>query len=104
MNDVLYILFSFTAGLTLGTLFFGALWFTVKKAVHAKIPALWIIGGFVVRTGIVLSGFYFVSKGDWQKLVGCLVGFVAARIIVLQITKSMDRKHTPLKIEIDHEA
>ncbi|MEB2787090.1 ATP synthase subunit I [Algoriphagus persicinus] len=103
MNDMLYILFAFIAGLALGTLFFGGLWFTVKKAVHAKIPALWFIGGFVLRTGIVLTGFYFVAQGDWQKLIASLLGFVAARMIVLRITKRMDRKQMSFK-KIDHEA
>ncbi len=104
MSDVLYILFAFIAGLALGTLFFGGLWFTVKKAVHARIPALWIIGGFVTRTGMALTGFYVVSQGDWQPLLVCLLGFVAARIIVVQITKRIDQKRMSIKMEMNHEA
>lgn len=101
---MLYILFALIAGLALGALFFGGLWFTVKKAIQAKIPALWIIGGFVTRMAIALTGFYFVSQGDWRKLLSCLLGFIAARIIVLQITKRIDRKRLPLKMEMNHEA
>jgi len=35
-----------------------------------------------VRTIIALAGFYFVSRDNWHRLLGCLVGFVTARILV----------------------
>jgi F1F0 ATPase subunit 2 len=89
MNETLFMILAFTAGLALGTLFFGGLWFTVKKTVTAKIPAIWFLGSFFLRVSIVLIGFYFVSNGSWQRLLICLLGFVVARFIVMYFTKSI---------------
>jgi F1F0 ATPase subunit 2 len=92
MTEILYYILALVAGLALGTLFFGGLWFTVKKAVTAKVPAVWIIGGFIIRTSITLIGFYFVSLGSWQRLLMCLLGFVVARMLVMKFTKTYEQK------------
>jgi F1F0 ATPase subunit 2 len=42
----------------------------------------------LVRMSIVLLGFYFVGRGDWQRLVACLVGFIIARFIVMRLTRT----------------
>ncbi len=104
MNETVNIILAFTAGLALGTLFFGGLWLTVKKAVNAKIPALWIFSSFFLRISITLVGFYFVSAGDWKKFLICVVGFIVARTLVIHFTKSIDEKQMPLKKEVIHEA
>ena len=75
-------------GLVLGAIFFGGLCWTVQKGVTSKHPALWFLGSTVVRMSIVLAGFYFVGRGDWQRLVACLVGFIIARLIVLRLTRT----------------
>ena len=104
MNENLLMIAAFVAGMALGTLFFGGLWLTVKKIVTAKVPALWVLGSFISRVGIVLIGFYFISSGSWQRLVSCLVGFIAARFIVIHFTKSIDEKQIQLRKEAAHEA
>ncbi len=104
MNETLLMIAAFVAGIALGTLFFGGLWLTVKKAVTAKVPALWVLGSFIFRVGIVLTGFYFISSGSWQRLVSCLIGFVVARFLVIHFTKSIDEKHIQLRKEAAHEA
>ncbi len=96
MNEVLFMILAFIMGLILGALFFGGLWFTVKKTITAKIPAIWAIGSFFLRVSVVLIGFYFVSDGSWQRLLICLVGFILARFIVTYLTKP--------KKEVYHEA
>lgn len=104
MNENLLMILAFVAGIALGIIFFGGLWFTVKKAVAAKIPALWVLGSFIVRVGIVLVGFYFISSGNWQRLLSCLIGFIAARFLVIHFTKSIDAKQLQLKKETLHGA
>jgi hypothetical protein len=37
---------------------------------------------------IALAGFYFVSGGQWERLLLCLVGFVIARLVVTWLTRS----------------
>jgi F1F0 ATPase subunit 2 len=104
MNETLLMILALFAGIALGIIFFGGLWFTVKKIVAAKMPALLVLGSFIVRVGIVLLGFYFVSSGNWQRLVICLIGFIAARFIVIHFTKAIDAKQLQLKKEPIHEA
>jgi F1F0 ATPase subunit 2 len=70
------------AGLFLGVIFFGGLWWTVSKGMASPRPALWFIGSLVLRTGIVLAGLYVIAGGAWQRMLMCLLGFVVARFIV----------------------
>lgn len=90
------------AGMALGIFFFGGLWFTVKKAVAAKIPAIWFFGSFILRVSIVMLGFYYISPGGWQPLFVSVLGFILARFVVTHLTKSIDKKQT--KGEVYHEA
>ncbi|SDD11441.1 ATP synthase subunit I [Williamwhitmania taraxaci] len=90
MSEYLFMILVLLVGLALGTLFFGGLWFTVKKTINAKAPAIWFISSFFLRVSIVMIGFYFVAQGSWQRLIICLVGFIVARFVVTHITKSID--------------
>ena len=87
MNEGLILAFSSVAGVLLGGFFFGGLWWTVRKAVSSRQPALWFLGSMLLRTGIVLPGFYVVSGGDWKRLLASLLGFVIARLIVTRLTR-----------------
>lgn len=86
MNDALTLALALVAGLALGTIFFGGLWWTVRKGVSSKQPALWFFGSLLLRAGITLVGFYFVGRGHWERLLVCLLGFVIARLIVTRLT------------------
>ena len=97
MNDVFYMALVFLAGFSLGTLFFLGLWFTVKKAMKSKKPALWIFGSLLLRVTITLFGFYYVSLGNWIYLIICLSGFIMARFAVVKLTKTKDEKHLEIK-------
>ena len=87
MNNFLALLFSVFAGVLLGAVFFGGLWFTVRRGLTSRQPALWFLGSMLLRTAIAVSGFYFVMHGDWQRLVACLAGFLLARVCVLRLTR-----------------
>lgn len=104
MNSVLYEIWALVVGLFLGTLFFGGLWFTVNKTVTSKMPALLVLGSFIIRVGITLAGFYFIGLGNWKILVICLIGFIIARFVVIYYTKSIDENKLTLKKEDGHEA
>jgi len=88
MNNVLFLALALMAGLLLGTIFFGGLWWTVRKGISSKSPALWFLGSMLLRMGIVLGGFYFIGRGDWQRIIVCLLGFIIARIIVMRLTRT----------------
>jgi F1F0 ATPase subunit 2 len=87
MNEISMLGLAGVAGVLLGALFFGGLWWTVRKGVSFKRPALSFLGSLLLRTGIVVAGFYVVSDGHWQRLLACLIGFAIARFIVVRITR-----------------
>lgn len=76
------------AGMGLGGFFFGGLWWTVHKGISSKRPGLLFLASLVVRTSLVLTGFYFVGAEHWQRLLACLLGFVLARLIVTRLTNA----------------
>ncbi len=103
MNEILNTIWAAVAGITLAIVFFGGLWFTVKKMVHSDTPGLWLFTSFFLRVGITLVGFYFVGAGNWQRLLICLVGFIAGRFIVLHFTKNKALKTFKLEKEVARE-
>jgi F1F0 ATPase subunit 2 len=79
------------AGFMLGAFFYGGLWWTVRRSVSSKSLSLWLIGSFALRAIIAVGGFYFVSQGDWRRLIGCLFGFGVGRIGMTQLTKILSQ-------------
>jgi F1F0 ATPase subunit 2 len=51
----------------------------------------------LLRMGITLFGFFYASEGSWQRLLICLAGFIAARFLVLLVTKKVDQKQLELQ-------
>lgn len=103
INEYINLIVSLFAGLVLGTIFFGGLWLTIKKSLGSKTPALWLIGSFVLRAAITLTGFYSLSNGHWQQLLLCLSGFIIARIVIKRLLPFNQPKLLPTKKEIDFE-
>lgn len=91
MNEILSLVSALAAGLLLGAMFFGGLWWTVRKGVSSTRPACWFFGSLLLRTGVTLAGFYWVSDGHWEGLLGCLVGFILARPIVTRLTRFTEK-------------
>jgi F1F0 ATPase subunit 2 len=87
MTETLPVLLAGIAGGALGAIFFGGLWWTVRQGVRSRQPALWFLGSLLLRTGIVLAGFYFVAGHHWERLLVCLLGFVMARLAVTRLTR-----------------
>ena len=79
MSDALALTLALLAGVLLGAIFFGGLWWTVQKGLTSARPARWFVGSLLLRTGLVLAGVYLFSQGHWSRLAMCLLGFVIAR-------------------------
>ena len=101
MNETLSLVTALVAGVLLGAIFFGGLWWTVRKGVSSKRPALWFLGSLLLRTCITLAGFYFFSSARWERLLVCLLGFFIARLIVTRLTRAAE-KPTCLAQEANH--
>ena len=87
MNEAMTLFVAWVAGGILGAIFYGGLWWTVRDAISSRQPAFWFCFSLLLRMSISLAGFYFVSGGEWKRLLACLLGFVAARLFVTWITR-----------------
>jgi F1F0 ATPase subunit 2 len=78
------------AGAILGGVFFGGLWWTVRRALPARNAGLWFSGSLLLRTAIAVAGFLFVGQGDWRRMAWCAAGFVVARVTIVRLTRIKD--------------
>ena len=95
MNETLGLALALVTGLLIGAIFFGGLWWTVRKGFSSRQPALWFFGSLMLRTSIALAGFYFIARGHWERLLVCLLAFVMARVIVTRLTRAAEKPSYP---------
>lgn len=96
MNELTAMILSLLAGVLLGTLFFGGLWWTVQRGVCSKNPAILFAGSLLLRMATALAGFYYVSHGNWRRLLACLFGFFVARVFITQLTRIAFAEPAPI--------
>ncbi len=95
MNEIFMMVPALITGILLGAMFFGGLWWTIRKGLSSTQPALWFIVSLLLRTSLTLAGFYVVSDGQWERLVVCLVGFTIARPTVTRLTSLAENPASP---------
>lgn len=104
MNETVSLGSALVTGVLLGLMFFGGLWWTVRKVVSVKHPAFWVFASLMLRMTFALAGFYFISDGHWERLLVCLLGFFIARLAVMRLTgPPAERDNSPAK-EAGHAA
>jgi F1F0 ATPase subunit 2 len=82
-------------GTALSVFYFGGLWLTLQKINQAKAPALLLAGSFLVRTTVLLMGFYLVFGSGLDKLIVCFICFLATRHFILTWAQMPVRKEKP---------
>jgi len=102
MNEALMMVLALLFGAVLGVVFFGGLWWTVRKSLHSNRPALWIFGSLLLRISIVAAWFYLFAGRHWERLLLSLLGFIAARFAVIRLTRPSGRSQTPSVEEATH--
>ena len=96
MYETFIQMLALVTGVLLGAVFFGGLWWTVRKGISSRHPAPLFLGSLLLRMGTTLAGFYFIGLGHWERLLICLFGFVIARFIVMRMTRpSSERQIRP---------
>lgn len=105
MTDITSLISALLAGALLGAIFFGGLWWTVRMGISSSRVAFWFLLSMLLRSAIVMFGFYFVMGDSWQKLLAGLLGFTIARLLVMRFTRRANQPdHLPdqLKQESGH--
>ena len=101
MSELLSLVPALGAGALLGAIFFGGLWWTVNKGLSSKRVTFWFMGSMLLRTCIVLFGFYFILGDSWQRLLVGLLGFVIVRIIIRWLTRVTEQSNQ-ISQKVDH--
>jgi len=86
MNETLLTMLSnwlgpLAAGVGLGAVFFGGLWLTLRRLPDAAQPWLLIVASLIVRTSVVLFGFWYFTQGEPFSIFGVLIGFIAVQML-----------------------
>jgi len=102
MNETLTLALAWVAGVAIGAVFFGGLWWTVRRGVSSKQPAYWFFVSLLLRMSFAVAGFYFVGRGNWKRLLFCLLGFVMARLVVTLLTRPARENHNHPVEEASH--
>jgi F1F0 ATPase subunit 2 len=96
--------FSAMTGMLLGLVYYGGLWYTTRYVVRVavtgaqpvawlKSPQLVVFLSLVIRTGLVLGGFFWTMQGQWQRMLFALAGFIIARILVKKLVLKGGEAH-----------
>jgi F1F0 ATPase subunit 2 len=83
MSEILATGLAFFAGAFLSAFFFGGLWWTIQKGVVSEWPALWFFGSLLLRTVVIMAGFYFISQDHWSRFIACILGFMVMRVVIV---------------------
>jgi F1F0 ATPase subunit 2 len=79
------------AGALLGGVFFAGLWWTVRQLGSSRHVALLFLGSMLVRTSLVIVGFYFILGDSWQRLLAGLLGFIVVRLLVTRYIQQAEQ-------------
>lgn len=89
--DAMRLAIGLASGLVLGLLFFGGLWWTVRRLPRSSRPVALYLGSMVVRAGAALAGFYLVlTYYDWPQLAAALVGFLVVRVALVRMASPVE--------------
>lgn len=85
MDEPLRTILGLVAGVALGSAYFAGLWWTVRRSMSSARPAILLLSSAVLRTALLIAGFYVVSGGRWRPLLGCLAGFIGAKLLAVRL-------------------
>lgn len=71
-------------GIVLGIFYFGGLWWTVRSLSRKNRPKLWVGLSYLVRTSLVLLGFWLVMRKDLLAFFFTLVAFFLMRFVMIR--------------------
>jgi F1F0 ATPase subunit 2 len=96
MSEALILVTAFLSGAILGGIFFGGLWWTIRRGLKSSRPAAWFAGSLLLRATIAVAGLYFASRGDWRRLLACLAGFLVSRASVILLARGPAQPRNPV--------
>ena len=84
MSHVLQLTLLFLAASGISAGFFGGLAWTIRRWTSGG-GALLVPGSFILRSTVLVTGFWFLARNDLKTWIVCLLGFTAARLAVQRV-------------------
>lgn len=84
MQTIVDLLAPFVAGSLIGIAYGVALWWSIGRLHRSRHSLAWLLGGAGIRVAGVVVLFALVMDGQWDRLLACLVGFLVARLALVQ--------------------
>lgn len=72
------------AGIVLGVLYFGGLWLTITRIRMMKTPGVFLALSFILRTVLVIGGFYLITDGKLERLAVAMLAFFMTRFVFIK--------------------
>ena len=94
MIDTLWAMLALIGGAVAGGVFFGGLWWTVKRGADPTSSIMLWVASLAVRSAVVVGTFSVLSANRFERMLLCLAGFTIARIVIVQIVKRQLRTTT----------
>ncbi|HTC52628.1 MAG TPA: ATP synthase subunit I [Steroidobacteraceae bacterium] len=87
MTGMGILLGALAAGIILGAVFFGGLWWTVSRGLTTTVPAVWFGLSALLRMAVLVCGVYYFARLGLPSLLAGLCGVVVARGAVKYLTR-----------------
>ncbi|QBQ54543.1 ATP synthase subunit I [Nitrosococcus wardiae] len=89
------IIVALLGGMLLGGFYFGGLWFTVRRLPYVGHPALWMMLSLMLRSAVVLAGFYFLFGRHWEQILAALGGMLIIRTFFVRRLRPKSEEMAP---------
>jgi F1F0 ATPase subunit 2 len=79
IETVATLLACLVAGVALGLIFFGGLWWTLQRVPQVRHPGLLVAASLALRSAVVMTGLFLVFDDQLERLGAALLGVFAVR-------------------------
>jgi len=81
---IIELMTAFLVGAAIGAIYFAGLWETVRKLSDTDKPFRRVVLSFALRMILLISGFYLVMQGQWERLVAAMIGLILVREVMVR--------------------
>ena len=92
MDESTRIIVSGGAGAIASCVYFGGLWFTVKRLSRSSHPLTLYVASFLIRAALLMCGVFAMLQMGWQQGLAAFVGFLMVRY-VLTLSLGLRKTH-----------
>lgn len=93
------------AGMVLGGIYFGGLWWTVRRVPQSGRPGRLLLASWMIRMTVLCGGLFLVMQNDWKRLASAFLGVLIVRGIAVRVagrTAGLSESGSPPLREAPH--